>query len=230
MLVADDEETGEKARTLRRKVLNNIVAAKLRNEREKEKLSKKLNHLAKQEEYNLRKMQRSLTSVRRELVQSTRSLERGKNKVALFSKRTEKPLPPCDHETKNDDTSEAESEINPKPFRRRFSELSLSTKVPMSFLELKRLPPLQKTTTGMIEWPLAYEREKRLEFPPLKALLKNRRKSTTVLPRIVRPAAVGSDSGAPRRNRFMSSPAVLENFRSVSEESLSTIASEHEEP
>ena len=41
MIVAEDEENDEKAQALRRKIIKNVVEAKLKNEREKERLGRR---------------------------------------------------------------------------------------------------------------------------------------------------------------------------------------------
>ena len=75
MIVAEDEENDEKAQALRRKIIKNVVEAKLKNEREKERLGRRLGNLAKEEQREMKNIQRNLVSLRREL----KAIDPGKN-------------------------------------------------------------------------------------------------------------------------------------------------------
>ena len=92
-------------------------------------------------------------------------------------------------------TSKRDEKLN----QRRHSEFT--SRSPMSFLELKRLPPLQTTDQGLVVWPLPYRQDKSPEFP---APLKHRK--GLALPKI---EINESHERSPRRSRLQSSPAVL---------------------
>lgn len=196
MIVAADEESDEKAQVLRRKLIKNVVEAKLKNEREKERLGRRLGNLAKEEQREMRNIQRNLVSLRREL----KAIDPGKNTTETrLSVRSAVQTHVAD---KGDILANA-AKRDFKFYQRRHSE-SAASRSPMSFLELKRLPPLQSTDQSLVVWPLPYRQERSKEFPPP---LKQRR--SLALPKIERPDP--RNEKIARRARFQSSPAVLSN-------------------
>ncbi len=191
MIVAEDEENDEKAQALRRKLIKNVVEAKLKNEREKERLGQTLGNLAKEEQREMRNIQRNLVSLRREL----KAMEPGKTSENKLSVRSAVQTHVADKGDLLTNTGKREEKI----YQRRHSEYA--SRSPMSFLELKRLPPLQTTEQGLVVWPLPYRQEKSAEFP---APLKHRK--SLALPKIQRPE---NNDMVRRRARLHSSPAVL---------------------
>lgn len=191
MIVAEDEENDEKAQALRRKLIKNVVEAKLKNEREKERLGRTLGNLAKEEQRELRNIQRNLVSLRREL----KAIEPGKSSENRLNVRSAVLTHVADKGDLLTNTGKREEKL----CQRRHSEYS--SRSPMSFLELKRLPPLQATQQGLVVWPLPYRQDKSAEFP---APLKHRK--SLALPKIRLPEN-GEMVG--RRARLHSSPAVL---------------------
>lgn len=191
MIVAEDDENDEKAQALRRKLIKNVVEAKLRNEREKEKLGRTLGNLAKEEQREMRNIQRNLVSLRREL----KSIEPDKTSENRLSVRSAVATHVADKGDLLTNTGQREEKLN----QRRHSECVLRS--PMSFLELKRLPPLQTTEQGLVVWPLPYRQDKSPDFP---APLKHRK--SLALPKIELPE---KHERIRRRTRLQSSPAVL---------------------
>lgn len=192
MITADDDDD-EKTKILRRKLIKNIVEAKLRNERESERLGRRLGDLAKEEEREIRNIQRSLVSLRREL----NVVEPGTPSDSRLKVRNDVVTHVAD---KGDFLANA-AKREGNSYQRRHSECS--SRAPMSFLELRRLPPLKSTDEGLVVWPLPPVRhDKRLDFP---VSLKKQRKSLA-LPKIELPA---ESEKAGRRRRLQSSPAVL---------------------
>jgi len=190
MIAAKDKED-EKAKALRRKLIKNIVEAKLRNERENERLGRRLGNLAKEEEREMRNIQRNLVSLRRELT----AIEPGTHSDNRLKVQSEVSTHVAD---KGDFLANAAKREERLPYRRH-SEYS--SRMPMSFLELRRLPPLKSTEEGLIVWPLPPIRhDKSLDFP---ASLKTHRKGLA-LPKIELP-----ENEVGRRRRLQSSPAVL---------------------
>lgn len=195
MIVAEDEENDEKAQALRRKIIKNVVEAKLKNEREKERLGRRLGNLAKEEQREMKNIQRNLVSLRREL----KAIDPGKNTTETrLSVKTAVQTHVAD---KGDMLANA-TKRDYKLYQRRHSE-DAASRSPMSFLELKRLPPLESTDQGLVVWPLPYRQERSKEFPPP---LKHRK--SLALPKIERPDC---NEKIARRARFQSSPAVLSN-------------------
>lgn len=191
MIVAEDEENDEKAQALRRKLIKNVVEVKLKNEREKERLGQTLGNLAKEEQREMRNIQRNLVSLRREL----NAMEPGKTSENRLSVRSAVLTHVADKGDLLTNTGKREEKL----YHRRHSEHA--SRSPMSFLELKRLPPLQTTEQGLVVWPLPYRQEKSAEFP---APLKHRK--SLALPKIQLPE---SNEMVRRRARLHSSPAVL---------------------
>lgn len=191
MITAEDKDD-EKAKTLRRKLMKNIVEAKLRNERENERLGRRLEDLAKEEEREIRNIQRNLVSLQREL----KAIEPGTPSNNKLKVRSEV----LTHVADKGDFLENASKREEKLLLRRDSEFS--SRAPMSFLELRRLPPLNSTDEGLIVWPLPpVKHDKTLDFP---VSLKKQKKSLA-LPKLVVP----EDEKVGRRKRLQSSPAVL---------------------
>ena len=191
MIVAEDDENDEKALTLRRKLIKNVVEAKLKNEREKEKLGRTLGNLAKEEQREMRNIHRNLVSLKREL----KSLEPGKTSENRLSVRSAVATHVADKGDVLINTNKRDERLN----RRRHSEFT--SRSPMSFLELKRLPPLQTTDQGLVVWPLPYRQDKSPEFP---APLKHRK--SLALPKI---ELDETHERGRHRSRLQSSPAVL---------------------
>lgn len=191
MIVAEDDENDEKAQALRRKLIKNVVEAKLKNEREKEKLGRTLGNLAKEEQREMRNIHRNLDSLKREL----QALELGKTSENRLSVRSAVATHVADKGDVLTDTSKRDEKLN----QRRHSECT--SKSPMSFLELKRLPPLQTTNQGLVVWPLPYRQDKSPEFP---APLKHRK--SLALPKI---ELNENQETSRHRSRLQSSPAVL---------------------
>lgn len=192
MIVAEDEENDEKAQALRRKLIKNVVEAKLKNEREKERLGHTLGNLAKEEQREMRNIQRNLVSLRREL----KAMEPGKTSENGLSVKSAVLTHVADN---GDFLINKEKPRQERLYQRRHSEFV--TRSPMSYLELKRLPPLQATEQGLVVWPLPYKQEKTAEFP---ASLKHRK--SLALPKIQLPQ---NHDMARRRARLHSSPAIL---------------------
>lgn len=191
MITAEDKDD-EKAKTLRRKLMKNIVEAKLRNERENERLGRRLEDLAKEEEREIRNIQRNLVSLQREL----KAIEPGTPSNNKLKVRSEV----LTHVADKGDFLENASKREEKLLLRRDSEFS--SRAPMSFLELRRLPPLKSTDEGLIVWPLPpVKHDKTLDFS---VSLKKQKKSLA-LPKLVVP----EDEKVGRRKRLQSSPAVL---------------------
>jgi len=191
MIVAEDDENDEKAQALRRKLIKNVVEAKLKNEREKEKLGRTLGNLAKEEQREMRNLHRNLVSLKREL----KAIEPGKISETRLSVRSAVATHVADKGDMLTNTSKRDEKLN----QRRHSECT--SRSPMSFLELKRLPPLEKTEQGLVVWPLPYRQDKSPEFP---APLKHRK--SLALPKIELP---DNNEKIRRRSRLQSSPAVL---------------------
>lgn len=194
MIVAEDDENDEKAQVLRRKLIKNVVEAKLKNEREKERLGHTLGNLAKEEQREMRNIQRNLVSLRREL----KAIDPGKTSGNRLSVRSDVVTHVAD---KGDFLANTGKPREERFNQRRHSECP--SRSPMSFLELKRLPPLQATEQGLVVWPVPYRHDKSPEFP---ASLKHRKSSA--LPKIELPE---NNEKLRRRARFQSSPAVLSN-------------------
>lgn len=191
MIVAEDDENDEKALALRRKLIKNVVEAKLKNEREKEKLGRTLGNLAKEEQREMRNIQRNLVSLKREL----EGLDPVKTCENRLSVRSAVPTHVADKGDVLKNSSKRDEKLN----QRRHSEFT--SRSPMSFLELKRLPPLQTTDQGLVVWPLPYRQDKSPEFP---APLKHRK--SLALPRI---ELNETHERSRHRSRLQSSPAVL---------------------
>ena len=191
MLVAEDDENDEKTQALRRKLIKNVVEAKLKNEREKEKLGRTLGNLAKEEQREMRILHRNLVSLKREL----KAIEPGKASENRLSVRSAVATHVADKGDVLTNARKRDEKLN----QRRLSECPAS-RSPMSFLELKRLPPLQSTDQGLVVWPLPYRQDKSPEFP---APLKHRK--SLALPKIELP----ENNEKIRRSRLQSSPAVL---------------------
>ena len=205
MITTTDEED-EKAKVLRRKLIKNIVEAKLKNERESERLGRRLGNLAKAEERELRNIQRNLDSLRREL-QAIEPEKTSDNRLKVQSAV-------CTHVGDKGDFLTGASKREERLCQRRKSECS--SRSPMSFLELRRLPSLPSTEEGLIVWPLPpVSHSKSTQFP---ASLHKQRKSFA-LPKI----EVPENENVGRRKRFQSSPAAL-NY--VSKKQLAAITKE----
>lgn len=191
MIVAEDDENDEKALALRRKLIKNVVEAKLKNEREKENLGRTLGNLAKEEQREMRNIQRNLVSLKREL--------KGLEPVKTCENRLSVRSAVATHVADKGDVLINSSKRDEKLNQRRHSEFT--SRSPMSFLELKRLPPLQTTDQGLVVWPLPYRQDKSPEFP---APLKHRK--SLALPRI---ELNETHERGRHRSRLQSSPAVL---------------------
>ena len=198
MITAEDEDD-EKTKTLRRKLIKNIVEAKLRNERESERLGRRLGDLAKEEERELRNIQRNLVSLRREL----NLIEPGTPSDNRLKVRNDVVT----HVADKGDFLASAGKRKQNSYQRRHSDCS--TRAPMSFLELRRLPPLRSTEEGLVVWPLPPVRhDKIMDFP---VSLKKQRKSLA-LPKIELPAE--TEKGG-RRRRLQSSPVVLSHVSKI---------------
>lgn len=194
MIVAEDEEKDEKAQALRRKLIKNVVEAKLKNEREKQRLGRTLGNLAKEEQREMRNIQRNLVSLRRELRAIDPNKTTAENRLSV---RSEVHTHVADKGDILANTGKRESKL----YQRRHSECP--SRSPMSFLELRRLPPLQRTDESLVVWPLPYRQDGCQEFPPP---LKHRK--SLALPKIELPE---KNEKIGCRARFQSSPAVLSN-------------------
>ena len=191
---AGDDEDDEKTKVLRRKLIKNIVEAKLRNERENERLGRRLGNLAREEEREMRNIQRNLVSLRREL----KAIEPEKSSDNRLKVQSEVYT----HVADKGDYLASTTKRGERLYQRRHSETG--SRVPMSFLELRRLPPLQSTDQGLVVWPLPpVKHDKSEEFP---TTLKKQRRSLA-LPKIELP----ENENVAQRKRLQSCPAVLSN-------------------
>lgn len=191
MIIAEDDENDEKALVLRRKLIKNVVEAKLKNEREKEKLGLTLGNLAKEEQREMRNIHRNLVALKREL----KALEPGKTSENRLSVRSAAATHVADKGDVLINTSKRDEKLH------QWRHSGFTSRSPMSFLELKRLPPLQTTDQGLVVWPLPYRQDKSPEFP---APLKYRK--NLALPKI---ELNETHERSRHRSRLQSSPAVL---------------------
>ena len=212
MITAEDEE-GEKARALRRKLIKNIVEAKLKNERENERLGRQLGQLAKEKEREMRNIQRNLVSLRSEL----QAMETAKTS----DKRLKVSSAVHTHVSDRGDFLVGYSKREDRLYQRRQSDFSCRS--PMSFLELRRLPRLQSTEEGLVVWPLPPVRHSISYDRELRGSLIKQRGRTFALPKIELP----DHDKVKGRKRLQSSPAVL---KSLSTSQLATINSEGSRP
>lgn len=164
-------EEDERASVLSRRLFNNIIVAKLKNEREKERLNARLKGLQKQEERHLSHIQNHLITAQRELANIKAA---SSNKSDLEKYNEHGPFESLrdvyflneryqnENEKKNRHTSRDETE------QRRNTRQT--ERKPMSFMELKRFPPKRiKENKMTISWPNpeTMDRRNMLEFPPL---------------------------------------------------------------
>lgn len=197
MITAEDEE-GEKARALRRKLIKNIVEAKLKNERENERLGRQLGQLAKEEEREMRNIQRNLVSLRSEL----QAIEPAKTS----HKRLKVSSAVQTRVSDRGDFLVGSSRREDRLYQRRQSDFSCRS--PMSFLELRRLPRLQSTEEGLVVWPLPPVRHSISYDRELQGSLIKQRGRSFALPKIELP----ENDKVKGRKRLQSSPAVLKSL------------------
>lgn len=167
-------EEDEKASALTRKLFNNIIAAKLKNEREKERLNVRLKGLEKQEERHLSHIQKHLISARQELT-NVKTESRGRCDVEVCHERNRQfeslrnvsyLLKQRDNDVddaRNLQTSQHET-LKPSGTTNK-----QNNRKPMSFLDLKRLPPLRVIENKKtISWPNTETMNYNfpLQFPP----------------------------------------------------------------
>ena len=169
-MVMKNVEEDEKATALRRKLLSNIIVAKLKNEREKERLNVRLEGLAKQEERHLSNIQKYLVKARQELMNvKAASVDHDK-----YDKHgPEESLEDVYFLRDRADTNETKLSYQFPPRKAKLSgSMSKVGRKPMSFVELKRLPPLKKMDNEItINWPVPQTMNRRHplpEFPPLR--------------------------------------------------------------